>query len=181
MKLQWEYVPEPCWKATGKTQKWAISVNCEGLFEVSDDESESSSILAGPKFSTLEDAKDFVAKRTEDIKNNKSLYWSITIKGNTKMIGSICLWNFSTDRKVAEVGYDLNPIFHNQGIMSEALQCILNFGFNTLYLNEIEAFTHRLNEPSKRLLIKHNFVLQADRIDEDNLDNLIFTINRTRF
>ena len=65
MKLQWKYIPEPCWKATGKTQKWAISIDHEGSFEVSDDESKSSSILAGPKFSTLEDAKDF-CQRIED-------------------------------------------------------------------------------------------------------------------
>ena len=92
------------------------------------------------------------------------------------MIGSISLWNFSEDKKTGEVGYDLSTKHHNTGVMSEALKCVLNYGFNTLQLDKIEAFTHRDNEPSKKLLIKHNFNLIEHRKDVGNLNNIIFEL-----
>lgn len=86
------------------------------------------------------------------------------------------MWHFSEDRKVAEVGYDLHPGYQKKGIMSEALNRVMEFGFNELKLTKIEAFTHKDNESSKRLLTRNNFHLVYNRIDEGNLDNVIFEI-----
>ena len=55
--------------------------------------------------------------------------WGIVLKNESKIIGSICLWNFSTDKKEAEVGYDLHPKNHRQGIMNEALGRVLSIRF----------------------------------------------------
>lgn len=73
------------------------------------------------------------------------------------------MWNFSKDNKKAEVGYDLNPLFQRKGIMSEALKSILGFGFNNLNLDKIDAFTHKKNESSKKLLEKNGFILLEKR------------------
>ena len=62
------------------------------------------------------------------------------------MIGSICLWNFSEDRKVAEIGYDLDPKYQRKGIMTESINAVLNFGFRKLSLEKIEAFTQKQNK-----------------------------------
>lgn len=94
------------------------------------------------------------------------------------MIGSICLWNFSTDRKYAEVGYDLSQEFQGLGIMAESLKAVLDFGFNILSLGTIEAYTHKHNEPSRKLLIKHGFELIKDKTDEHNIDNQVFAIEK---
>ncbi|WP_239004462.1 GNAT family N-acetyltransferase [Lacinutrix sp. WUR7] len=66
------------------------------------------------------------------IDNNESISWIIYLNAENIKIGSICLWNFSKDRKTAEVGYDLLPEYHNKGIMHEALKKVLHCGFNTL-------------------------------------------------
>lgn len=122
------------------------------------------------------EAEDFVEKITQGINNNKHLYWSITRKGSIKMIGSISLWNFSGDRMTGEVGYDLHTDFQNQGIMSEAMQCVLSFGFDKLNLNQIEAFTHCENENSKLLLEKYHFILNKERRDTDNEYNAVYEL-----
>lgn len=127
----------------------------------------------------LQNIEKFINKITIGIEEGKNINWSITIKGNPKMIGSICLWNFSLDKTKAEVGYDLNPAFQNQGIMSEALKQVLNFGFKNLKFTEIEAYTHRENENSKRLLIKNKFKLIKNKKDIDNANNLIYSIKST--
>lgn len=124
----------------------------------------------------IKEAEDFVEKITSGQENGENINWSITLKGNPKMIGSICLWNFSPDKKIAEVGYDLHTNFQGQGIMDEALKRILDFGFKTLELDHIEAFTHYRNESSKRLLVKNHFLHIEDRKDEDDPNNSIFEL-----
>jgi ribosomal-protein-alanine N-acetyltransferase len=122
----------------------------------------------------LKDAEDFFNKISKGFDEGKNINWTITYKDNDKMIGSICLWNFSEDEKIGEVGYDLKPEFQGQGIMTEALKAILNFGFEQLKLEKIEAYTHHQNESSKRLLVKNNFKIIKGKIDEYNSNNIVF-------
>jgi ribosomal-protein-alanine N-acetyltransferase len=95
------------------------------------------------------------------------------------MIGSICLWNFSKDKKIAEIGYDLSPQYQGKAIMDESLKGVLRFGFDELNLDSIEAYTNRLNESSKNLLVKNGFKRVWEKKDEDNLDNIIYEIKKT--
>ena len=44
---------------------------------------------------TLEDTLEFIEK----IKMNSQTYWAITQKGNEKLIGTICLFDVSEDKK----------------------------------------------------------------------------------
>jgi len=124
------------------------------------------------------DALKFIKKINDGIENNKFISWGITLKDHSKIAGTICLWNFSENNKTAEIGYDLNPIFQRQGIMSDALYSVIDFGFTKLKLDKIEAFTHYKNNSSKRLLEKTGFKLDEKRIDEDNSSNIIFEIEK---
>ena len=130
-----------------------------------------------PLSKNKEDAEKFITRVTSGIKNNENLYWVITQKENDKMIGSISLWNFSADKKTGEVGYDLHPDFQRIGIMSEVLNQILQFGFEKLKLNKIEAYTQYNNKSSVQLLLKNNFKLIENKKDKDNEMNIIFEIN----
>jgi ribosomal-protein-alanine N-acetyltransferase len=136
-----------------------------------------------PKTENKEDALKFINKINNGIDNNEWIYWSITMRDYKafigELIGTICLWNFSNDKKIAEVGYDLYPTFQGKGIMNEALNCVVDFGFNKLSLNKIEAFTHKDNESSIRLLKKNKFHYIKNRKDENNSDNIIFEIEKS--
>jgi ribosomal-protein-alanine N-acetyltransferase len=128
------------------------------------------------KTKNLADALKFINKIDNGLNTGNFISWGITMTGDSAVVGTICLWNFSEDRKEAEVGYDISPLFQGKGIMSEALKCILSFGFDVLHLDKIVAFTQKNNEPSKRLLERNGLVLRSDRIDEGNRLNLIFEI-----
>ena len=124
------------------------------------------------KTKTTEDAIRFIKEINGYAKNNTSIAWGITLKEQPNIVGTICLWNFSEDQKTVEVGYDLYPQFQGMGIMSEALKCVVDYGFKKLELEKIEAYTHRGNEASKRLLEKNNFTLVPDK--NDNEFNIVF-------
>ncbi|WP_346984515.1 GNAT family N-acetyltransferase [Chryseobacterium sp. POE27] len=124
------------------------------------------------------DALQFILTIKERTKNNQTYYWGISLKSQPELIGTICLWNFSEDRKTAEVGYEMLPDYHGKGFMSEALKAVIDFGFNELDLREIVAFTNRFNENSKKLLLRHGFVLEEDRKDEGFPDNFVFSLKQ---
>ncbi|WP_426473293.1 GNAT family N-acetyltransferase [Chryseobacterium balustinum] len=124
------------------------------------------------------DALDFILTIKKRVENKETFYWGISLKDQTNLIGTICLYRFSEDRKEAEVGYELLPDYHRKGIMSEALKAVLNFGFNELYLGEILAFTNKFNENSKSLLLKNQFILEEGRKDEGFPENIIFSLKK---
>jgi ribosomal-protein-alanine N-acetyltransferase len=127
-----------------------------------------------PSAETKEKALAFIKKIEAGIEDQSFYYWSISEAQNSEMIGSICLWNFSEDRKTAEVGYDLNPTFQGKGVMDEALKKVTEFGFNHLLLNAIEAFTQKDNLSSTNLLERNDFKLNTERVDKNNRNNCIF-------
>ena len=130
---------------------------------------------------TKEKALAFIAKTINDINKGQLYQWSISTKISPTMIGNICLWNFSPDYKTAEMGYDLSPEFQGQGIMNEAMKAVLNFGFNKLHLDKIEAFTNYQNESSKRLLMKNQFIWNGQRNDPEDMENMIFEIFKENY
>lgn len=132
------------------------------------------------KTKNLADALKFIKELDDCIETETSIAWGISLKNNPKLIGSICLWNFSKNHKVAEVGYDLNPEFHNKGLMSEALKAVVAFGFYKLHLDKIEAFTHTDNKRSKNLLEKNGFILNKNRRDADNPFNIIYELENPK-
>jgi len=123
----------------------------------------------------------FIKDRNVDISQNKIGYWGITLKNNSKLIGTICLWNFTEDNTVAEVGYDLMPEFQKKGIMSEALKAVVTYGFQELEFSRIEAFTHKENQSSRSLLVKNKIQLHPTRVDEGFPENIIFELYSENF
>ncbi len=134
-----------------------------------------------PSAATKEKALGFIAKTNAAIARGELYYWSITEQNKRGMIGSICLWNFSRDKKTAEVGYDLSPIFQGKGIMDESLKSIISFGFQHLDLETIEAYTHRLNKRSIALLTRNGFKVVPGKIDGHNADNSVYEIKKKQW
>lgn len=175
MEKHFKFIPFPRLETERLILRQATKNDCEEILFLRSDKY-INQYIKRPTPRNIRDAEKFVTKITRGIEKGENMYWAITIKGRTKMIGSISLWNFSSDRTKGEVGYDLSPEFQNQGIMSEALKEVLNFGFKNLELDEIEAFTHYKNEASKRMLIKNNFNHIENRKDKDDANNIIFEI-----
>ena len=114
----------------------------------------------------LSETRAFIDLISNLVTNNKGVFWVIESKSNHQLMGTIGLRNFEDVENYAEIGYELDPIYHQRGFMSEAFDEILNFGFQHLDLKTIEAFTHKKNTASIALLEKQKFVLQPERREE---------------
>jgi ribosomal-protein-alanine N-acetyltransferase len=131
-----------------------------------------------PKTKKLDEARNFILRIHKDVTEERCLYWAISIAGEKKLIGVVCLWNFSENYRVAELGYELMPQFQRKGLMQEAVTAVLRHGFDQILLDNIEAFTHKKNKSSISLLKKSGFHLISERTDADNHSNIIFSLSR---
>ena len=114
--------------------------------------------LDRPACIDLEAAKNFIAKIEKGIANNESLYWVITLKGNDKLIGTICLWNFEADKMQAEIGFELHPDFQGKGVMQEAIAKVIDYSFSELKLSVVTGLTNPANLLSIKVLERNNFL-----------------------
>ena len=111
-----------------------------------------------PLLNNINDAHHFITTINEGIESKEWQYWAMILKSNQQLIGTICFWHFSHDNTMAEIGYELHPNYQGAGIMNEALQTIIRYGFTTLQLIKIEAYTQPGNAKSVKLLEKNSFI-----------------------
>ena len=114
-----------------------------------------------PLIKTKEEALDFIATMDENINNNIVINWAITTKDDPKLIGMIGFYRMKPENYRAEVGYILSAEFHGQGIITEALERVIQFGFEKMKLNSIEAVIDPGNYGSEKVLLKNNFIKEG--------------------
>jgi ribosomal-protein-alanine N-acetyltransferase len=104
-----------------------------------------------------EQAKEFLSplQTPEEIPNSK--WWGIELKADGRLIGTCGYFRWDKQHHRAEIGYDLCPDVWGQGLMPEALQALIRYGFEEMDLNRIEATTHTENLRSGRVLTKLGF------------------------
>ncbi len=122
----------------------------------------------------LESALAFIDKIELGFANKQMYYWAIRPKAEHEMLGSICLWNFSENRKKAELGYDLMPAHQGKGLMQNAFNLVQDFASSKLGIEVLEAYTHHANVKSVELLIRNNFRLLADARDPGHPNNRVY-------
>lgn len=88
--------------------------------------------------------------------------YAIVLKKEDRVIGSIGLHDRKPDMDIVEVnqreiGYVLNPKYWGMGIMPEAVNCLLEYGFSELNLDLIWCCHFDFNSKSKRVIEKCGF------------------------
>ncbi len=63
--------------------------------------------------------------------------------------------------------------------MTEAIRSVIDFGFNTLKLTTIKAFTYEDNIASINILKHFQFILQTHRNDRNFPKNKIFILTKS--
>ena len=150
------FTPFPVLKTGRLTLRQLRSIDDEEIFALRSNDNVNKYLDRKPSKS-IDDARNFIQAINENIQRNDSIYWAITCSGTDTLIGTICLFNFSEDHSKVEIGYELLPDFQGKGIMQEAILKVIDFGFQYVGINSIEATTHSENLGSTRLLKKLNF------------------------
>ena len=127
---------------------------------------------------TIDDARNFINRVNENVIKNDSIYWAITLNDRNIMVGTICLFGFSDENGSCEIGYELLTNFQRQGIMKEAAEKVIDYAFNTIKVKKIEAFFHRDNQRSIKLLEKFSF-RNSNEPDKTNPDLICYHLTNS--
>ena len=79
--------------------------------------------------------------------------WAIVPKDINEPIGSISVVSTNEKTQMAEIGYCIGRSWWNQGITSEALRAVIDFMFDQVGANRIQA-KHDVNNPHSGLVMK---------------------------
>ena len=129
--------------------------------------------------STIVETKAFINQINANISAGNSIYWVICLKDNPLLIGIICLWNLISEQEMAHIGYELLPQYHGKGLMHEALNAVLQYGFKKIKLKIIRGLTVPANIASVALLERNGFLqVKADEYvsADDMKDQLVFIL-----
>lgn len=117
--------------------------------------------LGKDPFVSLEQAEALVQRWILAFEQKEGIRWVLADKATGEYRGSCGFWRLVRAHFRAEIGYDLDPEFWNQGLMSEALTPIIHFGFTQMGLHSIEGNIHPDNIGSQRTLEKQGFVREG--------------------
>lgn len=109
--------------------------------------------------------------------------WGIRLKGQPDIIGSIGFYAWQRDEKKAKMGYDLRPAYWGKGIMREALERTVRFGFEDMGLNRIEVTIMGTNPRSIALITKLGFTREGvlreySKLGGEYVDEHVFSMLR---
>lgn len=93
--------------------------------------------LSWPTHTSVQVSEKVISNWIQTYEKMEYYEWGIEFKVIGEVIGSICLCNVDSVNDNAEVGYCIGDAFWNQGMMTEAVQAILKFGFEEIGLARI--------------------------------------------
>lgn len=118
--------------------------------------------LARPLCQSEAEAAEVLQMMEERIESNMGINWAVSWRQEPEsFLGVIGLFRLDAANHRGEVGYMLASAYWGQGIVSELLPVVMQYGFRTLGLHSIEAMIDPANQASRRVLEKSGFVQEA--------------------
>lgn len=113
------------------------------------------------RHTTKEDSIKYIEKVLNKYKHHEGFHWGIIHKSSGQLIGRTGLIRIDPVHNKAELGYVLSKDYWNQGILTEATEVIMRYGFLELGLNRIEAQCNIDNIGSYRVMEKLGMVMEG--------------------
>jgi len=135
---------------------------------------------------TIEDTHKLIQKWNKELIEQKSIRWSIWNKKDNIIIGIISIYDINTKHKFASIGSFLDDDYQRRGLMPEARMATVDYAFNILKINRLEAQVFVGNKPSIKMLEKLGFkkegkLRQNFMIDNKLEDSFVYSILKNDF
>lgn len=95
----------------------------------------------------LSEAKDYCKYMMRRYRADEPSSWGIIDKQTDRLVGTIGYMDYSEDNASVELGYSLAHWLWNGGYMTEALSRVIDYTFDAMDINRIEA-QHELDNPA---------------------------------
>ncbi len=102
----------------------------------------------------VEVTKKIVEQWINEYNNNNIYNWAIELKEIGEVIGGISIVKLEEKYYSCEIGYCMSSMYWGKGIMSEALNTVINYLFSEVGFNRIEAKYDTKNVASGKVMAK---------------------------
>lgn len=109
--------------------------------------------LSIPHPYTLEDAENWLQAKVDNFESDKEIAWAICKKETKRLIGAIGM-RLEADNDSAELGFWIGKPFWGNGFATEAGNRVLDYAFQEMELNRVEANHMAGNDASGHVLEK---------------------------
>lgn len=134
--------------------------DCNAVFKIRSDE-KVMQYIGRPLMKSIQDGKEWLQNILDTMARHEAINWAITLKNDPVLIGTIGFWRIQPEHFRGEIGYVLDPEYQGLGIMHEAFEPVLNYGFQNMHLHSIEAQVHPDNLSSVRVLERNGFIREG--------------------
>ena len=108
-------------------------------------------------WTSIDQAHEMIARDATALAAGEHLRLGIETICDAKVIGHCSLFNFNAQCQRCDIGYGMSFDAWGHGYMHEALTAVLNYGFNELALNRVEADIDPRNSASAKTLERLGF------------------------
>jgi len=135
-----------------------VPADCENMLELS--------VYDGKFARNTADSQEIGERIENDHQAGNCIHWVICDIQNTQILGTIGFYRGFRD-SVGEIGYIIKKEFRRNGFCTAAIKSACEFGFVSLGLVKIRAYTGFDNPGSRRALEKNGF--RMERKDESRI------------
>jgi ribosomal-protein-alanine N-acetyltransferase len=120
-----------------------------------------------PVAQNMQDVTELLEKWNKSFFDGEGINWAITLTGEDKLLGMVGFVRMTKEHFRAELGYVLNPDYHGKGIMSEAVEAVMRYGFETIGYYSVEAVIDPENKSSVSVAERAGFKKEAHFKERD--------------
>ena len=162
----------------------AVRDDAEPMFRNWASDPEVTKYLTWPTYEKVETAYQILDLWESEYEKPNYYQWMIVLKELGEPIGSISVVRQNDRVEEAEIGYCIGKAWWHQGIVSEALTAVMDYLFDEVGMNRIEA-KHDVNNPNSGAVMKkcgmfyEGTARQSDRNNQGICDIATYGILRS--
>jgi ribosomal-protein-alanine N-acetyltransferase len=103
---------------------------------------------------SIDDSRAQLARVLARYERGEVAGWGVEHRADARFIGTAGYMRWDVEDRCAEVGFAISRTYWGRGLMTEALRAIVDFGFERMQLNRIEAHCATENIGSYRVMEK---------------------------
>ena len=144
-----------------------VMEDAQAMYENWASDPEVTKYLTWPPHGSVEISRAILAQWVSSYQKADFYQWAIVLKELDEPIGSISVVSHNDDLKKAEIGYCIGKNWWRQGITAEALIAVMDFLFDEVGMNRLEARHDPRNPQSGNVMKKAGMVYEGTSRQSD--------------
>ena len=133
--------------------------DCYDMYEYSSDV-EVTKFLTWKPHLHVNETREYIDDIIKRYKNGKFYDWGLVYKPDKKFIGTCGFTTVNLNQNICEVGYVLSKKYWNKGLITEALEHIIDLAFEYFGFDKVEARFFEGNIASKKVMLKSGMTFE---------------------